>query len=838
MGDANVASGFAKATHYTLATIEKSWEVYVLGINYTGDPHPFNYPIYPAWVGGDALGINRLPKLVKELGIDLVVIQTDVWHVPKYMDALLEEEIFVPVVGLIAVDGKNCQGHKLNRLSKAIFWTKFGESEAKLGGYTGPSAVVPLGVDLTIFQPYDQAPIRKATKYLDTGKSHPNEDSFIVLNVNRNQHRKRLDLTVEYFCDWVEWRNPENVYLMVHAAPTGDTEYDVAQLMEYRGMRDKLILMQPNIGKGIPESHLALTYCYADVMLSTTQGEGWGLCVSPDTLIQTPNGATYMRDISSENTVMGQDGNFYAVKQKISRQSKVLSIKASGLPTTTVTPEHPFLILPRRAAPIEYYKRHPEEPKWVRADQIRVGDLLACPRPKWNAPLPGTFDLAEVSDGNSQMNDTQIWHPMGFSPKTKQQSLSSISKQYGVSKRVAEDAVAFVTGDLVPQRMSSALIVALALEPREKAEPMKINRFIPSSQPVLELLGWYLAEGSTCPKQNKINIDLHINEWLIAERLSKTLKDVFDIDAIVEQNGPNKCRLRASSTFLARWLTKMCGKGAHHKRLDSVLWQSAESLGTLIGSYFLGDGHYDDGKWLLTTASTSLAWQIREILAVVGVHSSILRITRKVGDKIQKAWTILVAGDSVERFCDWTGLDRRTDRTRAAAITAIVRDDYIFVPIRKISSEVEESVVMDIEVEGIHSFVGNGLILHNTTMEGMACGIPQIVPDWAALGEWAKGTAITIPCTTYAATIGRVNVIGGIADKVSTMVALNNVYSQPELRQQLKDKGLQLVNRPEYRWQNIGTKVCEALEGVIDVFQNERLGTNASEVETNCEVHA
>src|SRR4030042_4693883 len=52
-----------------------------------------------------------------------------------------------------------------------------------------------------------------------------------------------------------------------------------------------------------------------------------------------------------------------------------------------------------------------------------------------------------------------------------------------------------------------------------------------------------------------------------------------------------------------------------------------------------------------------------------------------------------------------------------------------------------------------------------TTMEGMACGVPQIVPDWSALGEWAREAALLVPCSTHAVTPNGVNVVGGAPDK-------------------------------------------------------------------------
>ena len=276
IGDAAVSSGFARATHYTLETLRKTWDVQVLGINYDGDPHTFPYPIYTCRgrFGGDAFGIKRSSELVELLKPDLVVVQSDPWNFPQYCKRI---DNAVPVVGAVAVDGKNCRGDLLNGLSMAIFWTEFGKHEACIGGYQGRTAVVPLGVDLNIYTPGDRKLARDAANLSKHFAARGHAEPFIVGNVNRNQPRKRLDLTIEYFAEWVKSYKIDDAYLYLHVAPTGDPGYDVGQLMKYYGLQNRLIHAEPEIGHGVPEAALVNTYRTFDVQLSTTQGEGFGL---------------------------------------------------------------------------------------------------------------------------------------------------------------------------------------------------------------------------------------------------------------------------------------------------------------------------------------------------------------------------------------------------------------------------------------------------------------------------------------------------------------------------------------------------------------------------------
>jgi D-inositol-3-phosphate glycosyltransferase len=118
-------------------------------------------------------------------------------------------------------------------------------------------------------------------------------DAFLVGVVGRNQLRKRLDLTIEYFAEWVHSWGIEDAYLYLHVAPTGDKGCDIRSLCKWHGLSGRVILAEPHIGQGVPSREMAKVYSALDVYTTTTQGEGWGLpcleamacgvpCVVPD----------------------------------------------------------------------------------------------------------------------------------------------------------------------------------------------------------------------------------------------------------------------------------------------------------------------------------------------------------------------------------------------------------------------------------------------------------------------------------------------------------------------------------------------------------------------------
>lgn len=273
VGDACVASGFACATHHILDVLCEKYLPIVLGINYNGDPHKYRYPIFAAGVKGDWSGSDRLPDILAASEPEMILIQQDGWNFPDYVRRVRHQKSFdhIPIVGIVAVDGKNFDGRWIKDLDHAIFWTKFALDEARAGGYDGPASVIPLGVDLKTFYPVDRYEARqfRLPRELD--------DAFIIGNVNRNQPRKRWDLTVKYFAQWVKRYKIENAYLYLHTAPTGEAGIDVHNLAKYYEVLDRMILVQPQMWYGIEEQHMKDTYNCFDLQISTTQGEGFGL---------------------------------------------------------------------------------------------------------------------------------------------------------------------------------------------------------------------------------------------------------------------------------------------------------------------------------------------------------------------------------------------------------------------------------------------------------------------------------------------------------------------------------------------------------------------------------
>lgn len=288
VGDSpTVNTGFSRCTREVCnELIQSGHEVAVLGMGYAGDPHSYSYPIYPCVNRYDKCtsygGEDRLPIMILRLNPDIVVILQDPWNIGPYFDQLDKVKelcdadntpfTIPPIVGWIAVDSQNQKGEPLNRLAHLVVWTEFAGKELVKGGYGGDYSIVPLGVDTSIFYPRDKEESRAEI----FGDSVP-LDSYIVGVVGRNQPRKRLDLTIQYFSEWINSYSISNAYLYLHIAPTGERSCDIRSLIRFYGLKGRVIINEPQVGVGNDESLMPKIYSSLDLHMTQSQAEGFHL---------------------------------------------------------------------------------------------------------------------------------------------------------------------------------------------------------------------------------------------------------------------------------------------------------------------------------------------------------------------------------------------------------------------------------------------------------------------------------------------------------------------------------------------------------------------------------
>lgn len=581
----------------------------------------------------------------------------------------------------------------------------------------------------------------------------------LVVNCNRNQPRKDIVRTLQAFAN-VKQRIPQaKLYLHMNVTDSMGFNLDRTRA-DLRLPAESVIFPQGfSEGVGVPVEALNLIHNAADVEITTARGEGWGLCVESGTPIDTPSGPKRMGDIVPGDKVLTRDG-YKRVLDKISRESDTLTVRAHAQQQTTVTPEHPYYCIPLTLKQALYHRRRKPESRaqWVCAKDLKPGWLLGTPRPHFCVDIPKSIDLTKsgIDLGNAVERGDFLEIPMGFSPHGRGISIQGVSAKYGVSKRVAEDALGILGLRTARRRRFARLgsrssVVAQHLfrhhgEMLAFPRRVAVRRNIELTDDVLEFLGWYIAEGSS-EGGVRVDFSLHAKELPVAERLNKIAKDSFGCDTGKITIRGNRLALRIGSSILARFLSGACGFGAANKRIPDWLFGcKAGRLIPLLRGVFLGDGHcIDTVGWSLATVSFQLAYQVRTVLVSLGVGAGVSCIPRRNGTK--DIFMVYVGGADAMRLAALTRLPIKRSKASKRRIQrhTFLTEDFIWFPIRKIEKSGVKSV-QDISVEGTHEFVGGGLLLHNTVTEAMCVGTPVIAPDHTSFSELlADGRGILAP---------------------------------------------------------------------------------------------
>ena len=282
VGDAFVQTGFGRVAEYLLPALAKEHEVHVLATNWHGDydAEAIKYKSYPAIAhGSDPFGSHRIAELVQTIKPDLVWVTNDLWVAITLWDAVkpFREKIpfkffvYTPIDSYGIFPELNASVSEWDGLAT---YTEFGREELVKMGYKKPIEIIPHGTDFTKFFPIDPLECRK-----ELGVP---ADVFIVFNGNRNQPRKRIDLTIKGFIEFAKDKPDARLWLNMGAKDMG---WEIIPLFK-RVARDagydptsKLILTSPHFSTHncLPIEKLNKVYNSADIGVNTCIGEGWGL---------------------------------------------------------------------------------------------------------------------------------------------------------------------------------------------------------------------------------------------------------------------------------------------------------------------------------------------------------------------------------------------------------------------------------------------------------------------------------------------------------------------------------------------------------------------------------
>ena len=285
ISDLVIQTGFSTVAHNIIKNIKEDFEVVGLGVNYFGDPHTLGIDVFPAMnrPGGNIYGLDRAVQLLISDDFDLVFILNDAWVISYYLDmfkAHVPKERIPPIVVYFPVDsmGHDPEWYKNFDMVQAVTYTEFGRKVVNAAAPQVKPLVIPHGVESADFYKINEtrAPARE-TLFKDQFRDLGNyEDLFIVLNANRNQPRKRLDITFAGFSLFSR-NKPDTVKLYMHCGITDASINVIKESRRYDIERRLIISANVHGPMQLPVERLNLIYNACDVGVNTSLGEGWGL---------------------------------------------------------------------------------------------------------------------------------------------------------------------------------------------------------------------------------------------------------------------------------------------------------------------------------------------------------------------------------------------------------------------------------------------------------------------------------------------------------------------------------------------------------------------------------
>ncbi len=410
----------------------------------------------------------------------------------------------------------------------------------------------------------------------------------------------------------------------------------------------------------------------------------------------------------------GRDGN-YRRMLKVFRhpyRGPLLTIKAKYLPSFRCTPQHPILAAfggPRADALAP--------PSFVEAKDLAKQHWLCVPK---------RFSFSK---------DVMLNVPA---------LIASHAKSFRARRKIRRETIETVL-DLTRQGLSSRSIGAhLGMDPshvrhlrskvgrgiwnletlgfhkaRVVTEKDKI-RFsnehrpgIPAQLPLTEefgrLLGYYCAEGCVVPSGGRVHAaDVALafgkHEASLIADAARLLETIFGIRPSITKRDTSVAVTVAKASAAALF-EALAGGNSREKKVPAPLFEAGRQvIQSFIDGYVAGDGYRaPNGSITVSTVSEELAWGVAWLVEKLGhipaVHRYRNLVKRELlGRVITQAPEVFVVRWSPER--------QKYRQYREDG-------DYYYLPVDSITSVPFEGYVYNLEVDGDHTYLANGIVTHN-----------------------------------------------------------------------------------------------------------------------------
>jgi Fe-S cluster assembly protein SufB len=265
-----------------------------------------------------------------------------------------------------------------------------------------------------------------------------------------------------------------------------------------------------------------------------------------------------------------------------------------------------------------------------------------------------------------------------------------------------------------------------------------------SNTDLMWLLGLYIGDGNLhlSTKTYRVQFAIPATDIELRAELTRVVKELFGLRCIEA----DEYRVVVNSKALTEWMVELGFTGLSlTKRVpDWVYGLPVDQRLAFLGGWVDADGYVgpaNSGSILLTSANEPLIQQARELVELSGLRAggpwSFTQPYRHDPDRTQIAWRLGISGDFERLGCrnikrtDRFGRRRYFHSSNGAHGTTIRVHCNEWLGFERVNSIEPYAVepVYDIEVDGPHNFIAEGLVAHNSEVV-----YHQIREDLEALG--------------------------------------------------------------------------------------------------------
>lgn len=399
-------------------------------------------------------------------------------------------------------------------------------------------------------------------------------------------------------------------------------------------------------------------------------------CLTPETDIFTDLGLRHINSLKVGDRVLAHTGKFQKITALFKRKyrGKLIEIRPKySSEILRLTPEHPVYVCTTDKKYSSYKSIITSKPIWVNAENLTMEHILVYPIANFASKLLIEAEKIEYCFGNRGRDFSKI----------------SVTPLF------------------------------------------------------MRLVGYYIAEGTSdiaiSKHRGRVSFSFNIIEEEYAKDIKSIAKKLFNVPVnIVKIKNRNVCIATLYSVYLAEIFSSLFGHGAKNKKLPYwMLTLPDDYLSELFIGLWRGDGSTESRRFVYTTISSTLAYQIKMILAKLNIIAAVQVGKPKILDSIKSnivksrfpRYDVRVGGEGLEKLSMIMHLEHPTLAIRNKTFSfGWIDEQFVYVPIKELKViNGYSGNVFNLEIESDNSYCTKSIAVHNC----QTGGVTKIIAKYA-----------------------------------------------------------------------------------------------------------